>query len=56
MELHTVVKILKEILLGVFIAAIVRPPVTASGHIVQESPRSKLASAVIQTDILDLIA
>ena len=56
MELLTVIKILKEILVGVFIAAIVRPPVTANGHIVQELLRSKQANAVMLTGILDLIA
>jgi hypothetical protein len=56
MELHTVAKILKEILLGVFIVAIVRLPAMANGHTVQELPHLKLVNAVMLTGILDLIA
>ena len=56
MKLHTVAKIPKEILLGVFIVAIVRLPAMANGHTVQELLHLKLASVVIQTGILDLIA
>ena len=56
MKLHTVAKILKEILLGVYIAVIVRPPAMANGHTVQESPHLKLVNAVMLTGILDLIA
>jgi hypothetical protein len=54
--LYTVTKILKETLVGVFIAVIVKLPATANGHTVQELPHLKLANAVMLTGILDLIA
>jgi len=54
--LHTVTKIHKGILVGVFIVVIVSLLVGVSGHIVQGLPRSKLANAPILTGISDLIA
>jgi hypothetical protein len=41
---------------GEYIAVIVKLPAMANGHTVQELLHLKLASVVIQTGILDLIA
>jgi hypothetical protein len=54
--LHTVTKILKAILVGVYIVVIVSLLVGVNGLTVLELPHLKLANAVTLTDILVLIA
>jgi len=55
-KLHIVIKILKAILVGVYIAVIVKRQVTVSGHIGPGLPHLKLANVPTLMDISVLIA